>query len=158
MQILPIDQNKLNTDNYTEKLDYIIFYLRSVLYTNLRDCGVVGFTKLSDKELLREYLKVCTQEDVKSLLNLMLLLVNYLEGRNVEVAYKYEVTKTIVSNNRTFTICKYSTNPLYIYDGDGSLKRIEIGDRCTNNIFVESLYTETLRGFVKGRDRKVLKK
>lgn len=158
MQILPIDQNKLNNDNYTQRLDYIIFYLRSVLYTNLRDCGVFGFTKLSDKELLREYLKVCTGEDVKSLLKLTLLLVDFLEGRKVEVAYKYEVTKTIVSNNRTFTICKYSTNPLYIYDGEGSLKKIEIGDRCTDSIFLESLYTETLRGFIKGRDRKVLKK
>ena len=158
MQILPIDQNKLNNDNYTQKLDYIIFYLRSVLYTNLRDCGVFGFTKLSDKELLREFINVSNEEDIKSLIKLILLLINLLEDTEVNVIHKYETNKTIVNNNRVYTLCKYGVNPLYVYDGDGSLKRIELGSRCTNKIFLESLYSETLRGFIKGRDRKVLKK
>lgn len=158
MTTLPIDQNIFTSDNYNEKIKYIVFYLRSVLFTNLREKGEYGFTKLSDKELLREFINVSNEEEIKSLIKLILLLINLLEDTEVNVIHKYETNKTIVNNNRVYTLCKYGVNPLYVYDGDGSLKRIELGSRCTNKIFLESLYSETLRGFIKGRDRKVLKK
>lgn len=156
MNKLPIDQNKLNSEDYNEKLEYIIFYLRSTITSTLRDRNEFGFTKLSDKELLREYMKGST-EDNEQLLTLMLKLVSILEGNKIEVSKNYNYIVSHRIGTRNVYLNKFGVYPMYVYE-EKSLKRIEYGYKCSTNNFLESLLTELERGFIKGRNVKVLKR
>ncbi len=156
MNVLPIDQNKLNTEDYNEKLEYIIFYLRSTITSTLRDRNEFGFTKLSDKDLLKEYMKG-PDSDNELLLSLTLKLVSILEGNEIEVNKNYNYIESHRIGTRNVYLNKFGAYPMYVYK-EGSLKKIEYGYKCTTNYFLESLFNELERGFIKGRNVKVLKR